>query len=286
MAEIIDAQAVSEPGALTDRLEEGDLILFTDRAFEVAPEESHLISPDIFSGGSKNASYDASSGRMGGVSLEDEDLKRLSGMMARYADFAKDLLATSAPTYAAKADRRRTSFRPGEVSTRVLSPRKDDRRLHVDAFPSNPTQGRRILRVFTNVHPEGRKRVWRIGGHRFADFAQGFRPKLKSPPPPVILAGMEALKITRGRRTAYDDAMLQLHDMAKLDDEFQANTPQATISLPAGASWIVYTDSVLHAAMAGQHLFEQTFLLDPDAMSRPELSPVRTLERLLGTRMI
>ena len=46
MAEIIDAQAVSEPGALTDRLEEGDLILFTDRAFEVAPEESHLISPD------------------------------------------------------------------------------------------------------------------------------------------------------------------------------------------------------------------------------------------------
>ena len=67
MAEIIDAQAVSEPGALTDRLEEGDLILFTDHAFEVAPEESHLISPDIFSGGSKNASYDASSGRMGGV---------------------------------------------------------------------------------------------------------------------------------------------------------------------------------------------------------------------------
>ena len=286
MAEIVDARTVSQPGSLADRLEAGDLILFPDHAFEVAPEERHLISPDIFSGESKNASFDAASGRMGGVSLDDEDLKRLSGMMARYADFAKGLLATCAPSYASKADRRRTSFRPGEVSTRVLSPRKDDRRLHVDAFPSNPTQGRRILRVFTNVHPEGRERVWRIGGQRFEEFAAGFRSKLKGAPSPIILAGMEALKITRGRRTAYDDAMLQLHDMAKLDDEFQANTPQVTISLPAGASWIVYTDSVLHAAMAGQHLFEQTFLLNPDAMTRPELSPVRTLERLLGTRMI
>ena len=286
MAEIIDARAVSDASALTERLESGDLILFPEHPFEVTPDERHLISPDIFSGGSKNASYDAASGRVGGVALEDMELKRLSGMMARYADFARNLLATCAPTYASKVDRRRTSFRPGEVSTRVLSPRKDDRRLHVDAFPSNPTQGRRILRVFTNVHPEGMERVWRIGGQRFATFAESFRPRLKRAPPEVILAGMEALKITRGRRTAYDHAMLQLHDLAKLDDEFQASTPQATISLPAGASWIVYTDSVLHAAMAGQHLFEQTFLLNPDDMSRPELSPVRTLERLFGMRMI
>lgn len=286
MATIVDARAVSDPGALTDRLEEGDLILFPDQAFKVAPDEGHLISPDIFSGAAKNASYDPRSGRIGGVALEDKELQRLSGMMARYADFARDLLATCAPSYASAADRRRTSFRPGEVSTRVLSPRKDDRRLHVDAFPSNPTQGRRILRVFTNVHPDGRDRVWRIGGQRFADFAESFRPKLKSSAHPFIRAGMEALKITRGRRTAYDDTMLQLHDLAKLDNDFQANAPQATISLPAGASWIVYTDSVLHAAMAGQHLFEQTFLLDPNAMSRPELSPVRTLEGLLGSRLI
>ena len=285
MAEIIDARSVSDPAALTERLESGDLILFPDRAFSVASDERHLISPDIFSGASKNASYDAAAGRLGGVSLEVDELKRLSGMMARYADFARELLATCAPTYASNAQRRRTSFRPGEVSTRVLSPRKDDRRLHVDAFPSNPVQGRRILRVFTNVHPEGRERVWRIGGQRFSDFADSFLPRLRKAPSPFILSGMEALKITRGRRTAYDDAMLQLHDLAKLDDEFQAKTPQATISLPAGASWIVYTDSVLHAAMAGQHLFEQTFLLDPDAMSRPALSPVRTLEHLLGTRL-
>lgn len=285
MAEIVEARAISGLDTLTHRLEQGGLILYSDQAFAIASDERHLISPDIFSGESKNASYDPSSGRITGVALEDAELARLSGMMARYADFARDLLARCAPTYAATAVRRRTSFRPGEVSTRVLSPRKDDRRLHVDAFPSNPTQGQRILRVFTNIHPEGRERIWRVGGQRFAAFAEDFRPRLKPAPHAAILAAMEALKVTRGRRTAYDHAMLQLHDLAKLDDQFQKQTPQATISLPAGASWIVYTDSVLHAAMAGQHLFEQTFLLQPEAMAKPELSPVRTLERLLNTRL-
>ena len=51
--------------------------------------------------------------------------------------------------------KKRTSFRPGAIETRALSPRKDDKRLHVDAFPSSPVQGRRIFRVFTNAHPAG-----------------------------------------------------------------------------------------------------------------------------------
>jgi hypothetical protein len=35
--------------------------------------------------------------------------------------------------------------------------------MHVDNFPSTPTRGKRILRVFTNVNPSGRARVWRMG---------------------------------------------------------------------------------------------------------------------------
>ena len=75
--------------------------------------------------------------------------------------------------------------------------------------------------------------------------------------------------------------MLQLHDLGKLDADFQARTPQQEVHLPAGASWIVYTDSVLHAAMAGQHAFEQTFLLPPSGMADPDKAPIRILERLL-----
>lgn len=41
--------------------------------------------------------------------------------------------------------------------------RADDRRLHVDAFPTRPNYGERILRVFANVNPAGVPRAWRVG---------------------------------------------------------------------------------------------------------------------------
>ena len=76
--------------------------------------------------------------------------------------------------------------------------------------------------------------------------------------------------------------MLRLHDGAKLDDAWQAAAPSTSVDLPAGSTWIVYTDGVLHAAMRGQHAFEQTYLMPVEAMAHPERSPLRTLERLAG----
>ena len=61
------------------------------------------------------------------------------------------------PGYAAALQRARTSFRPAEIAGRAYSPRHDDRLLHVDAFPTRPMAGRRILRVFSNVAPDGRR---------------------------------------------------------------------------------------------------------------------------------
>ena len=37
-----------------------------------------------------------------------------------------------------------------------------------------------------------------------------------------------------------------------------------------GTTWICFTDQVLHAAMSGQHLLEQTFVLEPENMLRPK----------------
>ena len=56
--------------------------------------------------------------------------------------------------------------------------RADDRRLHVDAFPSRPNYGERILRVFTNVNPDGEPRVWRVG-EPFEAVARRFLPRAK-----------------------------------------------------------------------------------------------------------
>jgi hypothetical protein len=205
-------------------------------------------------------------------------------MVKRFADRAESLLAQLTPAYACALQRRRTSFRPGAVADRALSRRKDDRRLHIDAFPSNPVQGRRILRVFANVNPDGRSRLWDLGEEDFESFARRFEPRLHMPHGGGWL--MQKLGLTKGRRTKYDQAMLDLHDLAKLDDRYQERAPKRRVAFPAGAMWVVYTDSVLHAALAGQHAFEQTFLLPIEAMRDEARAPVRILERITGRALI
>ena len=49
---------------------------------------------------------------------------------------------------------------------------------------------------------------------------------------------MEKLGIVKGRRTEYDHVMLNLHDLAKLDEERQRTCARTRVELPAHATWI------------------------------------------------
>jgi len=179
--------------------------------------------------------------------------------------------------------RARASFWPAEIAGRVTSWRKDDTRLHVDSFPATPSGGRRILRLFTNVNPEGRPRSWRIGDD-FDAVARRFGDRLRLPLPGlgVLLA---LVRVTKTPRTPYDALMLQLHDLMKDDEDFQARSPQTAVDFPAGSTWLAFTDQVSHAATAGQYQLEQTFLLPVTAMREAERSPLRVLEKLKGRRL-
>jgi hypothetical protein len=279
-------QAAAAPVAkrATAMLEEGALLLLPQLSFGLEAEEQIFLDPAISDGHAKNVSYDPKSGRSGGTGLQGPARKALDAMIARFADQAQSLVTGLLPRYAARLERARTSFRPCEVEDRPQNERKDDRRLHIDAFPSQPVQGRRILRVFCNVNPAGEPRVWNVG-EPFEDFARAFAPRVKRELPGAAWF-MERLGITKGRRTGYDAAMLRLHDLAKLDDDYQADAPRTRLDLPAGGTWLVFTDRVLHAALAGQHIFEQTFLLPVEAMEDERRSPLRILERLLGRSLV
>jgi hypothetical protein len=188
------------------------------------------------------------------------------------------------PSYGQALQLGRTSLRPCEVETRSQSPRKDDRRLHVDAFPANPVQGRRILRLFANIDPAGRPRVWNVG-EPFEPFATRFLPKAGRQPPGAAQL-MQALKLTKGRRTAYDHAMLRLHDLAKDDGVYQETAIKRRIEFASGTTWMVFTDTALHAALEGRNVLEQTFLLPLGAMADPAMSPLKILERLTGRELV
>jgi hypothetical protein len=285
MVEVLELSGLDDPKAASavEVLERGGLVLFPNLPFVLDDAERTLVDPAILSGESKNVSYDPSTDRLSGSNLEGERLEVGKTMVKRYGEHADAILAAVTPGYGPHLQKKRTSFRPGAIETRALSPRRDDKRLHVDAFPSSPVQGRRIFRVFTNAHPAGEDRIWNVGDQDFETFATGYRPRLS---PRAAGAWREKAGLTKGHRTAYDSAMLQLHDKAKLDDVWQGSAPKTRIALPAGSSWIVYTDSVLHAAMSGQHAFEQTYLMPIVGMAEPARSPLRVLERLTGRALV
>jgi hypothetical protein len=262
-----------------DALENGKLLLAQQLPFELSAAERRFLSPDCLDGKSKNVSFRPDSRVLKGTRYEGAVRDELLGMLRRYYERAFDLLKTLCPGYAAHLRPGFASFRPAEIAGRNTSWRHDDTRLHVDAFPSRPMQGLRILRVFTNVNPQ-MPRVWRVG-QSFEEVACHFLPQIK-PPRPATAALLYWLRVIKGRRTAYDHFMLGIHDRMKADQSYQSQVQQVQLAIPPGTTWVCYTDSVSHAAMSGQFAFEQTFYLPVSAMKNPERSPLQVLERLVG----
>ncbi|TFE68641.1 Kdo hydroxylase family protein [Methylacidiphilum caldifontis] len=264
-------------------LENGSVLFFPKLNFPLLDEEKKFLDPAWVSG-AKNISFDPRSSTLKGVEGKHEDLKLLSGLLKRYADKTRNFLHLLFPFYGSSLKIARTSFRPVEISGRPTSARKDDTRLHVDAFPSSPTGGERILRVFSNINPHGKPRNWRIG-EPFQNYLKHLLPQL-SPPTPGKRFFLYLFGITKGYRSLYDHYMLELHDKGKLDLQYQKNSPQVAFEFPAGSTWIVFTDQVLHAVDKGQFLLEQTFHIKVDALKHPEKSPLKLLETALNKKLI
>jgi hypothetical protein len=263
-------------------LEEGRVLYFPNLAFEIRPPEQRFLTPAIVSG-AKNVAFNIGSGKLSGCHCVGAEAERLAAMLKRFAESARAMLENLLPAYRNKLVLGRTSLRPVEIAGRVTSWRKDDTRLHVDSFPSTPMQGRRILRAFSNINPDGRPRSWRLG-EPFEDAAKHFASALR-PPFPGSAAALHLLRITRDRRTAYDHYMLQLHDLMKADLDYQRSSRQSHFDFPAGATWAVFTDQAPHAATAGQHQLEQTFYLRVEDMVESGRSPLRILEKLMGSKL-
>ncbi len=265
-------------------LEHGAVLYFPRLCFALESAEHDLLSPAVSDGRSKNVAYDVRTGTLAGTALQGSARERLHGFMDRYCRQSSGLVQRLLPSYASALETRLTSFRPVEIRGRASSSNKDDTRLHVDAFASRPNQGRRILRVFCNVNPAGKPREWLVG-EPFERYAARFAPHVRAQLPfegPLLAA----LRLTKSLRTPYDHLMLGLHDQGKADDDYQAQSPRTAVAFPPGTTWMCFTDQVLHAALGGQFLLEQTFLLPVSAMASPDTSPLKVLERMTGRSLL
>jgi hypothetical protein len=267
-------------GPAIDALESGAVVALPNLPFVLEPHEGKFLQPTTVQG-AKNVSYNPATARVGGTSVGGADLEELRALLARFSRATSRLVRALFPAYAAGIQAGRTSLRPVEIAGRVTSWRQDDTRLHVDAFPSQPMRGRRILRVFSNINPAGQPRVWKIGGGSFESVARRFQPDLRSPVWGSHVA-MYLVRKTKALRSPYDHYMLQLHDRMKADAAYQQQSEQRTHSFPAGSTWIVYTDQVPHAALSGIHQLEQTFYVPVTSLRSQASAPLRVLEGLMG----
>jgi len=238
----------------------------------------------------KNISYRPESGLLRGMS-DDASKQRVEEIMRHYAAEVRKFVAAFLTPYAGRVQMDYASFRPLEEESRNLPLHKRNDLLHVDAFPSRPTRGGRILRVFTNVNP-AKDRVWMVG-ERFPALAARFGGA----------AGLQEYANRKGlwsgvkralarigppfpQRAPYDEFMLHFHDWLKEDAQFQqAKDGKEQIAFPPMATWLVFTDGVPHAALSGQYAMEQTFIVPVEALVAPEVSPIRVLEKLAGKAM-
>lgn len=273
-----------EQGA-EDALENGKVLFLPNLNFELRDNEIHILTPSVVAINRKNVSYNPLTDKLSGATEEQNTRALLQSAMKRFAESAQSLVGSLLPHYSSAIKIGRTSFRPVEIEGRKApSYRKDDTRLHIDAFPSTPMREQRILRVFCNVNPEGKPRRWRTG-EAFADVAARFARKLPKP-----LPGVRQLKrlagLTKKSQSLYDHYMLALHNNMKKDMAYQKAVKQENHELPAGATWACFTDSVSHAAHGGQYVLEQTFYLPYTAMKDPAKAPQHILQQYYKKKLL
>ncbi len=276
------AEAHSRP-EWTAAVEAGKVLYFPRLGFAVQPEEQALLREDTLAPKSRNVSLGAD-GVLKGAAGSAQDQQALAAMVGRFRQQALQLVDDLLPEYKGQLRVAPTSFRPKQVETRAQSVRADDQRMHVDAFPSRPSYGERLLRVFTNLNPHGVPRVWRVG-EDFETIARRFLPQAK-PYRPWQAKLLNAVHATKSLRSEYDHLMLQLHDLMKFDEQYQKNGTQVTVPFPPGSVWVCFSDQATHAVMSGQFMMEQTLYLPPGKEVDPQASPLAILTRLVGRPLV
>ena len=266
-------------------LEAGKVLYFPRLAFELLDGEDALLTPALLSPDVRNISLDAN-GQIKGVVGGADVQRAAAAMVGRFRAQAQQLVQGLRPHYTEALRYAPTSYRPAQVESRVQSWRADDRRMHVDSFPSRPNYGERILRVFTNANPHGKPRVWRVG-EPFEDVARRFLPRAK-PYSRWQAKVLHKLRVTKSLRSEYDHLMLQLHDGMKSDLDYQKNAAQQSVPFPPGSVWVwvCFSDQTSHAVESGQYMLEQTLHLPASRQYNPETSPLAILRRLTGRPLV
>jgi hypothetical protein len=261
------------------RLERGELLFFPICPFPLPQGDDlrFLLEQRLASGflhlRHKNISFDPETGRVSGYRWRSsEQGQRLRGLLAGFSGVATAWLARLLPHYTRGWRLDRATLRTEEEATRPLRLTARNDLLHLDAFPTRPTQGWRILRLFANVHPTD-PRVWvtsetadrllaRYGSAAGLPLtgAAGWGESLRR------LFNLLQRTVRRDRPTTR--FMHRLHDHLKLNDAFQEKAPKllvlsSRIGLAGDDRWPE------PAELRGRLRLEHSYFVSPQVLLLP-----------------
>jgi hypothetical protein len=272
-----------------DVLETGNVLILPGPPLEFSADDRELMQGVRQSGGHhKNISYKPKQDKLSGLDHTAAPTReRLHAILRRYSDSAVAGAARLLPRYSRRWSLDYASLRTIEEAGRKLPFKKRNDLLHTDAFPTRPTHGGLILRIFWNMHPV-KPRVWWT-----ADPFENLAGRYAAAAGLARIASHRRLARTVLRRlglplparSAYDEFMLAFHDYLKGNAEFQSNGPKYRLEFPPGAAWMAFTDVVPHAVESGQFAMEQTLIVPRDALAAPERAPIAILEKMAGRRL-
>jgi hypothetical protein len=274
-------------------LERGDILFFPTGGFEISAAVRTALMGASQDGRSfhKNIAYKPNVDRVSGL-VDRAESETILPAMREYSRSALEFMKRILPDYGRAWKVDYASFRSIEERGRELPLTKRNNLLHVDSFPTRPVFGDLILRCFTNVNPD-EPREW-LTSDPFAKMApeEAMKAGLTTY---ANAAGSELHKVrrqlTRGLaragvpvvdRSPYDAFMLHFHDWLKGNREYQENCPKYRFSLPPGSTWLVFTDMVPHAVLAGRLAFEQTVIVSRDSLANRYRAPSAILEKIAG----
>ena len=157
--ELVEVSAGNQQCAAS-ALETGNILFFPETPFELSgPKRQALLAiAEVPGAHHKNIAFKPHAQKVTGLSqVAPETRKSVENALRSYTAWAVRFVAELLPSYARAWQVDYSSFRPVEERNRRLPWKKRNDLIHTDAFPSRPTHGGLILRLFTNLN-----------GHRIA----------------------------------------------------------------------------------------------------------------------
>ena len=284
-----DAQAVS----LEERLERCEIVYFSEAPFAIpeGDDRQFLLEQQLAHRAHKNISFDPHTHKAAGFRKSSAaESERVRSLLESFSQNATAWLSKALPRYSAGWQLDRVSYRPAEEATRQLRLKARNDLLHVDSFPTRPTNGNRILRLFVNLNPT-EVRKW-VTSDPFGTLLAKYGHEVGLPGQSQTAWNQRIHSLQEGFlrlfqpdrpvRSPYDAFMLKFHDYLKANSEFQKHGPKNYRDFPPGSAWIVFTDAVSHAVLRGRFALEHSYFVSPEVLVLPEESPLAHLERASG----